>query len=147
MVAQTASRTIVANADGNRNFPYLNQNGKRWDLNWNWTNNDLNSNGRIASSGKCGKFSRICLAMRLRLGRLPQPPAEHFPDTIQFFRKYCVMFCFKRFYFPCNLNKKFQKIESPNCFFKVGRFLLFWEVTCYKNNLNSFEKHAVDFFS
>jgi hypothetical protein len=43
-------RTIVVNSNGNRNYPYLNQNGKRWYLNWNWIDNDFNSNGRIAFS-------------------------------------------------------------------------------------------------
>ena len=51
MVVKTAFRTFVVNADGNRHFPYLNENGKRWYLNWNWTENDLNRNGRIAVSG------------------------------------------------------------------------------------------------
>ena len=51
MVAWAAFRTFVVNADGNRNFPYLNKDGKRWNLNWNWIENDLNQNGRVASSG------------------------------------------------------------------------------------------------
>lgn len=45
-------RTIVVNENGNRNYPYLNQDGKRWYLNWNWIDNDFNSNGRIAVSSK-----------------------------------------------------------------------------------------------
>lgn len=36
--------------DGNRNVPYANQNGKSWDDNWNYLDNDFNSNGRIAVS-------------------------------------------------------------------------------------------------
>ncbi|HUX35973.1 MAG TPA: hypothetical protein VMV71_02985 [Candidatus Paceibacterota bacterium] len=51
MVAQTTFCTFVVNANGNRNFPYLNKNGRRWNLNWNWIDNDLNRNGRIALSG------------------------------------------------------------------------------------------------
>ena len=51
MVPWKVFRTIVVNMDGNRNFAYLNQNGKRWKLNWNWTSNNLNRNGRIAVSG------------------------------------------------------------------------------------------------
>jgi hypothetical protein len=50
-VAQMIFCTIVVNSNGNRNFPYLNQNGKRWYLNWNWIDNDFNSNERVASSG------------------------------------------------------------------------------------------------
>ena len=42
---------VVVNANGNRNYPYLNQNGKRWYLNWNWIDNDFNLNERVASSG------------------------------------------------------------------------------------------------
>ena len=52
MVAQMAFRTIVVNEDGNRNVPYGNQNGKRWDTNWNWLDNNFNQNGRVAISGK-----------------------------------------------------------------------------------------------
>jgi len=47
---QAAFHTFVVNEDGNRNVPYLNQNGKRWNLNWNWLDNDLNQNGRLAVS-------------------------------------------------------------------------------------------------
>jgi len=50
MVAWTTFRTFVVNEDGNRNFPYLNKDGERWNLNWNWIENDLNQNGRIAAS-------------------------------------------------------------------------------------------------
>ena len=50
-MARTASRTFVVNANGNRNFPYLSMDGKRWDLNWNWVENDFNRNGRFALSG------------------------------------------------------------------------------------------------
>jgi hypothetical protein len=41
----------VVNANGNRNYPYLNQDDKRWDLNWNWLDNNFNSNGRVAAAG------------------------------------------------------------------------------------------------
>ena len=41
----------MVSANGNRNFPYLSMDGKRWDLNWNWVENDFNRNGRIALSG------------------------------------------------------------------------------------------------
>jgi hypothetical protein len=51
MVGWAASRTFVLNEDDNRNFPYLNKDGKRWNLNWNWTDNNLNDNGRVAVSG------------------------------------------------------------------------------------------------
>ena len=40
----------VVNADGNRNFTYLNENDGRWYLNWNRVGNDLNQNGRVASA-------------------------------------------------------------------------------------------------
>ncbi len=50
MVARATFRTFVVNANGNRNFPYLNKDGKRWNLNWNWIDNDLNQNGRVAIS-------------------------------------------------------------------------------------------------
>lgn len=51
MVVWAVFHTFVVDADGNRNFPYLNENGKRWNLNWNWIENDLDRNGRLASSG------------------------------------------------------------------------------------------------
>ncbi|MGD1003046.1 MAG: hypothetical protein ABR884_00525 [Minisyncoccia bacterium] len=38
----------MVNRDGDRNIPYCNQNGSRWDDNWNWLSNDFNVNGRIA---------------------------------------------------------------------------------------------------
>jgi len=42
--------TFVLNDDGNRNIPYANSDGKRWNDNWNWIDNDFNPNGRIAVS-------------------------------------------------------------------------------------------------
>ena len=51
MVVWMIFRTFVVNADGNRNIPYFNQDGKRWKLNWNWLKNDLNSNDRLAFAG------------------------------------------------------------------------------------------------
>ena len=45
-------RTIVVNDDGHRNVPYCNQNGSRWDGNWNWLNNRFNANDRVAVAGK-----------------------------------------------------------------------------------------------
>jgi hypothetical protein len=39
---------FVVNRDGNRNVPYCNQNGSRWNGNWNWLSNDFNDNDRIA---------------------------------------------------------------------------------------------------
>jgi hypothetical protein len=50
-VALMVFRTFVVNENGNRNIPYLNQNGKRWNLNWNWLSNDFNRNERVAFSG------------------------------------------------------------------------------------------------
>ena len=35
------------NPDGNRNVAYLNWNGKQWYLNFNWLENDWNSNDRL----------------------------------------------------------------------------------------------------
>ncbi len=43
---------VVVGADGDRNFPYLSQNGERWYLDWDWIEHDLNRDGRIAVSGK-----------------------------------------------------------------------------------------------
>lgn len=50
-MAWAASRTFVVNEDGNRNVFCLNDNGKRWKLNWNYLANDVNANGRVAFSG------------------------------------------------------------------------------------------------
>src|SRR3989344_2234776 len=44
--------TFMVDGDGNRNFPYANQNGSRWDENWNWVSNDFNANGRFAIVSK-----------------------------------------------------------------------------------------------
>ncbi len=51
MVARAALRTIVVNEDGNRNVFYLNNDGTRWKLNWNYLTNDVNPNERVAFSG------------------------------------------------------------------------------------------------
>jgi hypothetical protein len=51
-VEQMVFRTIVVNDDGHRNVPYCNQNGSRWDGNWNWLNNRFNANDRVAVAGK-----------------------------------------------------------------------------------------------
>jgi|SRR3989344_938847 len=50
VVAQAVFRIFVVNSNGNRNFPYLNNDGKRWNGNWNWIDNDFNRNGRVASN-------------------------------------------------------------------------------------------------
>ncbi len=51
MVAGAAFRTFVVDGDDDRHFPYLNQNGTRWYMNWNWIGNDFNRNERVAVSG------------------------------------------------------------------------------------------------
>ena len=84
MVAWAAFRTIVVNDDGNRNVPYANRNGKRWNRNWNWLDNDFNSNERIAL---CGNWQQISLMIRnVRRVRttdyLSHPPAEHFAHLV-----------------------------------------------------------------
>ncbi len=56
MVARAAFRTIVVNRNGNRNVPYANRDGKRWYRNWNWLDNDFNSNGRVALPRKRHRF-------------------------------------------------------------------------------------------
>ena len=43
---------IVVREDGNRFCPYLTQDGKRFDEDWDWMSYVLNRNGRIALSGK-----------------------------------------------------------------------------------------------
>jgi hypothetical protein len=54
---------IVVDADGGRDFPYLYGNGRRWYLNWNWNDNDLNRNGRLAvSSNWQQRIDRRCPA-------------------------------------------------------------------------------------
>ena len=40
----------MVNQDGNRNVPYMNNDGKQFVDNWNWLDNDLNDNGRVAVS-------------------------------------------------------------------------------------------------
>ena len=39
---------ILRDSDGNLNVPYLNWNGDRWVLNFNWLDNDFNDNDRLA---------------------------------------------------------------------------------------------------
>jgi len=109
MVAQAASRTFVANADGNRNFPYLVQNGKRWFLNWNWIENDLNRNGRIAVSGNWRQM-RGWLGGLLLACDLPKPAAEHSSHFGQLFGDDSVFFIVQRLDFPCNLKKEFGEV-------------------------------------
>lgn len=50
MVVRAIFCTFVVNGDGNRNVFYLNQNGKRWYVNYNWLSNDFNRNERVAFS-------------------------------------------------------------------------------------------------
>lgn len=48
-----AFRTLVwQDSNGNRNVPYLNWNDGRWYLNFNWLENDWNSNDRLLRSRK-----------------------------------------------------------------------------------------------
>jgi len=88
MVARMALCTIVVHEDGNRNFPYANENGKRWSENWNWTDNSLNRNGRVAVVGKWRKYyQRRCSA---RMACFNQPPSI-LPISLSFSdkRPYC----------------------------------------------------------
>ncbi|MEK7507850.1 MAG: hypothetical protein AAB602_02075 [Patescibacteria group bacterium] len=50
VVMQAVFRMFAVNDDGNRNYPYLDNDGKRWNGNWNWIDNDFNRNGRVASN-------------------------------------------------------------------------------------------------
>lgn len=43
---------VVVGAGGCRHFPYLDGDGGRWYLGWDWTGNDLYRVGRVAVSGK-----------------------------------------------------------------------------------------------
>ncbi len=69
----------MVDANGNRNFPYLNQNGERWYLNWDWIENDLNRNGRIAVSGNSRQMTGALGGLLLACD-LPKPTAEHSSD-------------------------------------------------------------------
>ena len=115
MVALTASCTIVVNDDGDRNYPYANQNGDRWDDNWNWFDCGFYSNGRVAVSRK---WLRILLWRLMRCrgglvfnGKASEPSAQHPAYGIQFFRENDVFFIVERFYFPEELKEKFCNIE------------------------------------
>lgn len=44
MVARKAFRIIVLNHNGNLNVPYLYENDDEVKLNWNWLDNNFNSN-------------------------------------------------------------------------------------------------------
>lgn len=54
--------------DGNRTFPYLNDDGERWKLNLNWTDNDLNENGRVARSRTSFYLLNLAQLFFLRAG-------------------------------------------------------------------------------
>ncbi|HUX35974.1 MAG TPA: hypothetical protein VMV71_02990 [Candidatus Paceibacterota bacterium] len=43
---------VVVDADGNRSFPFLLENGGRWSLRWRWIVDGLDRGGRLALSGK-----------------------------------------------------------------------------------------------
>jgi hypothetical protein len=43
---------VVVNANGNRHFPYLSQDGKRWYLGWDWIDDNFGSSERVASFSK-----------------------------------------------------------------------------------------------
>lgn len=47
MVASEARSTILLNKNGNRYVPYLIWNDGRWQLNWNWLDNNFNRNYRF----------------------------------------------------------------------------------------------------
>ena len=44
--------SVWVDLGGNRNVPYLNWNGNRWYLNFNWLDNDFNRNDRLVRSSK-----------------------------------------------------------------------------------------------
>ena len=84
-MAQEALRTIVVNENGNRYVPYVNDNGKQFILNWNWIDNDLNDNGRIAVIGTWQYLLSAMLGGLKLCECLPNPATEHFADVIQRF--------------------------------------------------------------
>ncbi len=95
----------MVNRDGDRNVPYCNQNGSRWDDNWNWLDNDFNSNGRVAFgnwqwwSTMSGGFGTTC--------GLSDPSAEHFADLIQRLGQHHIFSVINGFYLPGDLKEQF----------------------------------------
>lgn len=81
-------RTIVVDGNGDRNVPYANDDGKRWNCNWNWLDNDFNSNERVAASRNWQQVGWSEMLGDLRFnGCLSQPSAEHSADFLQLFGK------------------------------------------------------------
>ena len=52
MVAQMVFCTIVVNDNGNRDVPYGDQHGERWDAYWYWLGRSFSRGGRLAVSGE-----------------------------------------------------------------------------------------------
>lgn len=146
MVARTALRTFVLNANGNRNVPYLNQNGERWYLNWNWLDNDFNRNGRVASNWQQMKTTGD--VRRNGLSRhFPKPSAEHSAYFIQLFRECNIFFIVERLDFPDYLEKEFNHVQFRGSFFEIRKFTLSTEIACGEYRFNRFYKRSVDLSS
>ncbi len=145
VVSWEARRTIVVNEDGNRNYPYADNDGKQWDENWNWIENDFDRNGRVAISGNWQ--GDILLMLGGSVYELPHPSAEHLSDFDEFFRDHYVFFVVERLEFPEELNKKFCEVKSYGRAFEIKQFFLSREKARNEDCLKCFYERRVYFRS
>ena len=138
-------RTIVRNDDGNRNVPYCNQDGKRWNGNWNWLDTSFNENGRVAVARKWRKRSfQRRPGGRPRGEALPEPSAEHSPDFVELFGEANIFLRIERLDLPENLQKELEEIELCRRFLDVNGFLRFPHIARNEDRFARLKKEHVD---
>ena len=106
------------NRDGNRNVPYLNWNGDQWILNFNWLENDWNSNDRLVSP-RNSLVPTLYLEGPVFRVNIFQPAAEHSAYFRKKLRQMDVFFIFNPVYFPEYFKEEFQRVQYRRCSLQI----------------------------
>ncbi|GEM_PF-3542268 len=73
------------NRNGNLNVPYLYENDDKVKLNWNWLDNNFNSDNPAVRVPKLSSFLSQHLVGRVFLYKTAVPTAQVLADGVQFF--------------------------------------------------------------
>ncbi len=75
---------FVQNRNGNLNVPYLYENGGKVVVNWNWLDNNWNSNNPALRFGNSFHFSLVFIAGEFCFASCPLQPPSIFPISSTF---------------------------------------------------------------
>lgn len=88
------------NRNGNRYVPYLLWFGDRWYLNFNWLDNDWNSNDRLVVPRKLLISTPLLEEGLVFKIYFLYPTAQHFTNFVYVFRKMYIFLTINSAYFP-----------------------------------------------